>query len=154
MNLDVSWMIGRVFREVKFAAPTPWSFRFGEGAEIRAYSVWRIMVGGGIVLSSDDHHQQYGLPAPVDAEARCQSLIVQVRIECVEVRDETRDIVISFESGARLEILPLSSGYESWVIDAPDGTQTIAQGGGNLVVWNPSRVAPSGGIIELRHEIS
>ena len=134
MDFDVSWMLGRAFVEVKFMAPASWSFRFDGGVEIRSDSVWRIVVGGRIALSSEDHGQRYGLPSPVDAEARCQSLIVQVRIERAEVREDTRDIVIVFESGARLDILPVSSGYESWQVAAPDGTRTIAQGGGNLVV--------------------
>jgi hypothetical protein len=136
MDFDVSWMLGRAVAEVKFMAPASWSFRFGEGVEIRTdSSVWRIVVGGHIVLSSEDHEQQYGLSSPVDAVARCQSLIVQVRIERAEVREDTRDIVIVFESGARLDILPISSGYESWQVAAPNGTQTTAQRGGNLVVW-------------------
>ncbi len=133
MALDLSWMIGRAFAEVRFLAPASWSFRFGDGAEIRADSVWRIVAGGRIALGSEDHGQQYGLPGPVDAEARCQSLIVCVRIERAEVREETRDLVIGFESGARLEIVPISSGYESWQITDPDGMQIFAQGGGNVV---------------------
>lgn len=134
-NLDISWMVGLAFDEVKFLAPSSWSFRFGEGLEIRADCVWRLVIGGHIALSSEDHGQQYGLPSPVDAEVQCRSLIVQVKIERAEVREDTRDIVIGFSSGSRLEILPISSGYESWQLAGPDGTLTIAQGGGNLVVW-------------------
>jgi hypothetical protein len=146
-EIDVSWMLGRAIAEVEGNLPCPWIFRFGEGAEIRTDSVWRIVVGGHIVLSSEDHQQQYGLPAPVDAEARCRPLIVQVRIERAEVREETRDIVIVFESGARLEILPVSSGYESWEITAPGGTHTVAQGGGNLAVWKRPRAEREAGRI-------
>ena len=104
MKLDLSWMLGRAIAEVTFIAPTPWCFRLGEGGEIRTDSVWRIVDGGRIVLSSEDHGHQYGLPAPIDAEAVCRSLIANVRISRAEVREETRDIVIVFESGARLEI--------------------------------------------------
>jgi len=136
MPFDVSWMLGRTFAEVIFLAPTTWSFRFGEGVEIRADCAWRLIDGGQIALSSEDHGQQYGHPAPVDAEAQCRSRIVALKIQSAAVREDTRDIVIIFESGARLEIVPISSGYESWQIAAPDGTQTIAQGGGNLVAWS------------------
>ena len=87
------------------------------------------------MLTSDDHGKQFGLPEPVDAEARCRSLIVGVKIERVEVVEDTADFMIFFESGARLEILPISSGYESWQVAAPDGTATVAQGGGNLASW-------------------
>lgn len=111
-----------------------WSFRLGEGVEIRAECVWRLVVDGHIALTSEDHGHQFGLPSPVDAERRCRSVILEVEIQIAEVREDTRDIVSVFSSGARLEILPVSSGYESWEITAPDGTQVIAQGGGNLVV--------------------
>jgi hypothetical protein len=135
MPFDFSWMLGRALSEVVFLAPASWSFRFGTGVEIRADCGWRLIEGGHIVLSSEDHGQQYGHPSPVDAEFRCRSRIVDLKIQSVAVREDTRDIVILFESDARLEIVPLSSGYESWEIAAPDGTQTIAQGGGNLVTW-------------------
>jgi hypothetical protein len=69
MDFDFSWMVGRAFTEVKFMAPSSWSFRFDEGVEIRADSVWRLVAGGHITLSSEDHGQQYGLPSPIDAEA-------------------------------------------------------------------------------------
>jgi hypothetical protein len=134
MEADISWMLGKAFREVNFLAPESWFFGFGEGVYIRTESAWRIIVGARIALSSEDHEQWYGLPSPVDAEARCQSLLVQNRVERAEIREDTRDIVIVFESGARLEILPVSSGYESWQVSGPDGSETIAQGGGNLVV--------------------
>jgi hypothetical protein len=135
MPLDISWIRGRAFAEVSFLAPASWSFRFGKGIEIRADCAWRVVVDGHIVLSSEDHGQQFGLPQPVNAELHCRSLIVRQTIQSADVRDDTRDILILFESGARLEIVPMSSGYESWQLAGPDGTQTIAQGGGNLVTW-------------------
>ncbi len=136
MPFDVSWMLGRAFAEVIFLAPASWSFRFGGGLEIRADCAWRLIVDGHIALSSEDHGQQYGHPSPVDAESQCQTRIVAQKIQSAVVREDTRDIVIVFESGARLEIVPISSGYESWQVAAPDGTQTIAQRGGNLVAWS------------------
>ena len=64
MDFDVSWMLGRELADVKFMAPASWSFRFGEGVEIRSDTVWHIVVGGRIALSSEDHEQRYGLPSP------------------------------------------------------------------------------------------
>ncbi len=135
MSFDVSWMVGRAISEVIFSAPESWRFRFGDAAEICTTSLWRVIVSGHIALSSADHGHQFGLPSPVDAEASCRSLVCGLAIQNAEVRDDTRDIVIVFESGGRLEIVPISSGYESWEVVAPDGSQTIAQGGGNLVVF-------------------
>ena len=136
MAYDVSWMLGRGFGEITYLDACSWSFRFADGGEIRADCAWRVVIAGHIALTSEDHGQQYGLPSPVDAEAQCRSMIVGRKIQSAEVRDDTRDIAIVFESGERLEILPISSGYESWQVTAPDGTQTIAQGGGNLLTWS------------------
>jgi hypothetical protein len=135
MTLDISWMLGRTFAEINLFAPASWSFRFDEGVGIRAETAWRFIDGGHIALSSEDHGQHYGLPSPIDVEFQCRTRIAPLKIQSATVREDTRDIVIIFESGARLEILPISSGYESWEIAAPDGTQTVAQGGGNLVTW-------------------
>jgi hypothetical protein len=124
-------------RSLTSAIWTPFHGVFGSPTALKFVPIapWRLVVAGHIALTSEDHRQQYGLPSPVDAEAQCRSMIVRLKIQSAEVREDTRDIVIVFESGERLEILPISSGYESWQMTAPDGTQTIAQGGGNLVAW-------------------
>jgi hypothetical protein len=109
---------------------------------VRADCPWRVIRDGGIVLSSEDHGQQYGLPAPVDAEAECRRLIGGAVVAGAEVRDETRDFVIRFASGTRLELVPLSSGYESWQLGGPGGSLVIAQGGGQLAIWHALNAEP------------
>ena len=133
MKLDIQWMVGRAIDEISFSAPQRWSFRFSGGGIVCTESAWRIIKAGHIARTSGDHGQQFGLPAPIDAEAEVRSLLCARRIEAAEVREDTRDIVLRFESGERLEIIPLSSGYESWEVATPDGVRTIAQGGGALV---------------------
>jgi hypothetical protein len=109
---------------------------------VRADCPWRVIRDGGIVLSSEDHGQQYGLPAPVDAEAECRRLIGGAVVAAAEVRDETRDFVIRFASGTRLELVPLSSGYESWQLGGPGGSLVVSQGGGQLAIWNALNADP------------
>jgi Family of unknown function (DUF6188) len=132
MECDLTWMIARSFAEVVFQDEISWFFHFVDGAGVRTESPWRLISEGRIVLSSEDHGQWYGLPEPIDAEVECHRRVVGSVIRFVEVRNETRDLVVTFESGDRLEIIPLSSGYESWEITAPGGRGIIAQGGGNL----------------------
>ena len=93
-------------------------------------------------MSSEDHGHQYGLPAPVDAEAECRRLICGAVVAAVEVRDETRDFVIRFASGTRLELVPRSSGYESWQLAGPGGSLVVAQGGGHLAIWRALNAEP------------
>ncbi len=133
MKLDIQWMVGRAIDGISFSAPETWWFRFSGGGTVRTESAWRIIIAGHIARTSEDHGQQFGLPAPIDAEAEVRSLLCARRIEAAEVREDTGDIVLRFESGERLEIIPLSSGYESWEVAAPSGARTIAQGGGVLV---------------------
>jgi hypothetical protein len=135
MKCDLDWMIGRSLVEVVAMEGSSWGFRFGDGTEVRADSPWRLIRGGRIVLSSEDHGQWYGLPQPVDAEAVCSSMICGTAVQSAEVREGTADIVVLFESGDRLEIVPLSSGFESWQIAGPGGLMTVAQGGGSVVTW-------------------
>jgi hypothetical protein len=133
MRLDVSWMIGRELVDVSLLQPANWGFGFAQGGLIQAECPWRVLVNSRIVLSSDDHGHQYGNSAPLDVEVGVRSILLAQQVRSAEVCDDTRDIRVSFASGARLEILPLSSGYESWQIVSPNGERTVAQGGGNLV---------------------
>lgn len=137
MKLDIDWMVGSAIDEISFSTPDTWWFRFSGGGVVRTESAWRIVIAGHIALTSEDHRQQFGLPAPIDAEAKVRYLLCARKIEAAEVREDTGDIVLRFESGERLEVIPLSSGYQSWDVTAPNGLRIIAQGGGNLVEYIP-----------------
>jgi hypothetical protein len=135
MSFDISWLIGRAVTEVKLTEPASWRFHLDDDSEIRPECPWRLVRSGSIAVTSEDHGQLYGLDAPIDSAALCQSMLGGLRIRNAEVRDDTRDIWLYFDEGTRLEIVPLSSGYESWEIIEPFGRRTFAQGGGNLVTW-------------------
>jgi hypothetical protein len=136
MTLDLGWLVGRHLTEVHCAGHGTWRFGFGAEAQIEADCPWRLIRDSAIVLSSEDHGHAYGLPAPIDAEAACWVQIGDDLVRAVQVREASRDLVLDFESGARLEILPLSSGYESWKLGGPGGLFVVAQGGGNLAIWS------------------
>lgn len=148
MNCDLGWLVGRTLSEVERLGPCTWRFGFGPDAEVRAECPWRILRGG-IVLSNEDHGHRYGLPAPVDAEAECRTLIGGAAVRSVHVWAESRDLVIEFGPNLRLEFIPLSSGYESWHVGGPGRLRIIAMGGGELAIWGPdaepdARPAPTG----------
>lgn len=75
---------------------------------------WRILQQARTTLSSDDHGQQYGLPAPINAAAEATKLLSAVDIDAAQLRAGTNDILIDFSDDVRLEIIPISSGYEGW----------------------------------------
>ena len=112
-----------------------WVFALGDSCAISAECPWRLIEAGRIGVSSEDHRQRYGLEADVDAGALATSLLEGLTITHVEVRDGTADLILHFGASHRLEVLPFSSGYESWSVSGPAGTQVVAQGGGDLCTW-------------------
>ena len=136
-SFDLSWMVGRTISQVRLNEPTQWSFSFepGIGIGIGAECPWRILQDGSVAISSADHLQQYGLPAPLDAAAVATSLLAPHQVTRVEVKDRSADLILELSGSLRLEIIPFSSGYESWGVTAPSGFHVIAQGGGQLFGW-------------------
>ena len=134
-SFDFSWMVGRTIGEVRLNEPTQWAFSFEPGIGIGAECPWRLLRDGCVAISSEDHLQQYGLPAPLDAAAVAADTLAHHPVTAVEVRDGTADLVLQFTGGLRLEFIPISSGYESWGVTTPSGFQVIAQGGGQLSGW-------------------
>jgi hypothetical protein len=130
-SFDFSWMVGRPVR-VSFLDPAIWYFTLGDSLSIGAECPWRLLHAGTIVVSSEDHLQQFGLPAPIDAAEHVSSLLAGLVVQRVEVREGTADLFIEFGGEYRLEIIPFSSGYESWQVSTPSGKSVIAQGGGNI----------------------
>jgi hypothetical protein len=59
------------------------TFEFG-GATLAVDCLWRVMANGNVALTSRDHGQQFGRPAPMDACAAVGSLLQGRRL--VEVR--------------------------------------------------------------------
>jgi hypothetical protein len=93
---------------------------FSDGTKLRA-DYWRVIKGGRASISSFDHKQQYGLPAPIDAvELLTKDLQGQL---VTEVRHdiETGDLLLWFTNNIKCQILNLT-GYEIWEINFPDGT--------------------------------
>lgn len=64
----------------------------------------------------------------------------------VVVRPDTAALAIIFDGGTRLEAFNDSFGFESRQVDAADGFQVIALGGGEVATWGarepPADAAP------------
>ena len=131
-SFDLSWMVGRTIKSVVLNEPTEWAFSFEPGVGVGVECPWRLLKDGSIAVSSEDHLQQYGLPAPINAGATALSLVAKQRVTGAEVRSGTADLILKFENGMALEVIPFSSGYESWGVTTPSGFYIFAQGGGQL----------------------
>jgi hypothetical protein len=134
-QVDFSWMVGHVVREVTFHDGGVWRFAFAPSEYIQTYCLWRIIREERVVLASEDHGQQFGWAAPMDAGSMAREAFSAATIRAVELTKATADILIDFDGDLRLEIIPTSCGYEGWEIRAPDGICFVAQGGGQICTW-------------------
>jgi len=134
-EVDLNWMIGKKVSKMVFNEPSRWNVYFNDKVYICIECLWRIIKNNRVVLTGFDHGQQFGLPAPVDAIAKASELLSDKKISSVQIKEMTADITIDFFSELRLEVIPLSGGYESWQIYAPNGVSYYAQGGGQLCKW-------------------
>lgn len=85
-------------------------------------------VGSGVFISAEDHLQQFGLPAPYDAEQDIRGRIVGKVIRRVEIARDTGDLTLTLDDG-RLELICTSAGYEAYQVDGPDHLLVVGRGG-------------------------
>ena len=91
-----------------------------EGAELRI-DYWRVLRDGRERVSSFDHEQQYGLPAPIDAIKELQNELQGKVVTEAQLDKETGDLFLQFSKEIKLQVFAFS-GYEVWEIHFPDGT--------------------------------
>lgn len=115
-----------------------WAFSFGTDAGLGVETPWRIVTGSGIAFANTDDHQKFGLPQPVDGQARSNELLGGRRVISFDVDIKTADIQIRFEGDLLLEVFNNSSGYEGWNAAVQVDGQTISVaglGGGDLAIY-------------------
>jgi hypothetical protein len=110
-----------------------WHFGFTAGW-LMVGCVWRAVSNGRIVLGSEDHRQQFGLPAPVDAVSRILALLAEKTVDSLQIDGLTSDLTIQFTGDVRIDIFNNSSGYEGWNYHGRNGLELVAQGGGRLLM--------------------
>jgi hypothetical protein len=96
------------------------SINFSNGTRLRA-DYWRIVENHKASISSFDHNQKYGLPAPIDAITQLKANLDGRFVEDARHEKETGDLWFEFTNRIRLQIFNVT-GYEIWEISFPDGT--------------------------------
>jgi len=123
---DLSLLVGHRLDDV-VKHDYSWEFVFSDRICLQVGCLWRLVVSSRLVITSEDHGHQFGLPAPVDCLGELRQQIIGAVVEDVQVRGGTVDITLGFGSGRVLEVISTSAGYESWQVNAP----------GVLIVGNP-----------------
>jgi len=130
---DLDYLIGKTF-EALDRRGHDWIVIFDRDATMNIACLWRLLEDQRVRFTSEDEEQHFGLPAPVDAAAEVNRRIGGAQIESVDLREGTLDVALHLNTGHRFEIIPDSSGYESWEADL-NGTILIAVGGGDLATF-------------------
>lgn len=130
---DFKLFIGASLRAVE-KKDYSWFFTFGDWLVIATESLWRVVTPEGITVTSEDHQQKFGLPAPVDAAERVLSRLASFPVQSVSVEPKTGDLFVSFDEGLYLQFLQESSGYESWRATTKQG-DSICTGGGKIAFF-------------------
>jgi len=108
------------------------------GGSIALPIPWRIVADGRIAFANEDDGQRFGLPAPIDGEAKANGLIASRSITSLSIDMQTADLVIHFGDAVRLDTFSNSSGYEGWHINLPPedgGMSVVALGGGDIAIY-------------------
>ena len=130
MNIDLKWLVGCRIKDIGKQNYT-WFFTFDDSGSITTESTWRLITVEGIKATSDDHGQQFGLPAPFDVIDVAKKTIGQHTIKQYNIDPRTSDLSLHFEDNCVIQFLNLSSGYESWHV-VHGAHEIICMGGGTL----------------------
>jgi len=117
--VDISLLLDRRLEQV-VKDDFSWALTFSGGLNLRVECLWRLVVSGRVVVTSEDHGQQFGLPAPVDCVGELQRRVEGVSVTSAKVRARTVDISLDFGDIATLEVIATSAGYEAWVLSGQD----------------------------------
>ena len=127
-------LVGQTLRSVD-KKDYSWFFVFADDISIVTESFWRFVREDGIVVTSEDHGHQFGLPAPVDAAQRVVAGISKKAVVVsASINRSTGDLSINFSDNCQLQFLQLSSGYESWRLYIR-GNEIICNGGGDIAYF-------------------
>jgi len=93
---------------------------FANGTRLTA-EYWRLVIDGAAGISSFDHQQKYGLPAPIDAVKNLCETLRDKLVTNALLDQKTGDLLFDFDGNITLQVLNFT-GYEIWHIHFPDGT--------------------------------
>src|SRR5215471_10851055 len=83
---------------------------FSDGTVLKA-NYWRLIQDGRALLSSFDHQQKYGLPAPIDAKEQLSKILEGKICNDAQFDAETADVTFLFGKTTKLQVFNFT-GYE------------------------------------------
>lgn len=120
MNAKFSVVQGITLLECDLSKAGDWEFKFENNNRLSSSAWWRIVSTDRIILASNDHSQQFGLPEPIDARACVLRELGNSKVLRISIVAPSQDLCLEFENGKVLQILSSSSGYENWEFQGPE----------------------------------
>ena len=115
-----------------------WQIGLHDHCTITTDSLWRLLGPSGIIVTSEDEGQRFGLPAPINVcELVMGSITTRMAVKALSISPVTADLRLDFGQGVILEIVSSSCGYEAWSLRSDingDILELIAGGSGRLSV--------------------
>ena len=122
-------IIGNSIQSVSFdEASKHWHIHFNNDDVLIIKCLWRLLEGGFISATSEDHNQHFGWKTAFDGVARLEE-VGKHWIDAVNVHAATGDIGIQFLEQYILQIIPISAGHIAWQFKRSDGKTFTATGG-------------------------
>lgn len=109
-----------------------WFVAFGPSITVATETLWRLIGQDRIIVTSEDHGHQFGLPEPVDASSVMLSRLRGRAVTAAAIDASSGDLTITFGESLLAQFLQTSFAYESWRLYV-HGTEIICTGGGDIV---------------------
>jgi hypothetical protein len=133
---DWGWLVGATVVALDHAEPYSWWFRFSNGGQCSVHGgTWTLSGLTGLIVSSKDHRQQFGLPAPVDSVVEAMAALRDRTVLSAVVPAGRPDLEIRLEGELCLALLALSRGYECWEATDPNGRSIVVSGSRAASWW-------------------
>lgn len=112
-----------------------WQLRFNDGATLNLECPWRLLLNGSIVFGDTDDGQAFGFPQAINGVETVKNWLGTALVKALSIQKGSGDLFLAFQNEVCLEAFNGSSGYEGWTCSGKTGATVVAQGGGNVVVW-------------------
>ena len=129
--METEKLIGNTAK-FSFLEPCTWTLQFNSGAELSNFSLCRIIKEKQLLACTTDQGEWFGLGEPYSAETEMNNLISNGVVSEVSHGSCGNDLVFSFNNGISIEILSISTGYETWEYRTQEGSLYVAMGSGNI----------------------
>jgi hypothetical protein len=129
--MEIEKLIGNT-AQFSFLEPRTWKLEFSGGAEFSNFSLCRIVRAKKLLTCTTDHEQWFGLKEPYNAETEMNNLISNSIVTEASYGSSGNDVALSMSNGIIVEILSISTGYETWEYRSAEGVLYVATGSGEI----------------------